>query len=622
MRRYIVSDKKCPEQSYEEKVGGKAKSLFELRKLPLNIPCFFVITTDAFRDFLKVNEIEECVLNLLGEKKYADIRNLIMEQDIPNDIWQEIKQTYDSYDMNMVSVRSSALLEDGKLKSFAGQFDSYLFVSFQDLKRSIKKCWASYYNDNAVEYAEQISSIYGMAVIIQEMIDAEVSGIGFSQSPVVNYENSVLIEAATGVGENIVSGIITPNQYFYSMQEQRFLNSVQNTPLSSDKAVALASDILRIRDLYKEEVDTEWCIKANEIFFLQARPITATEQRSKPYKKTLVRSLPLMRVELYAMGEYEGIKWLTDGNYYFNPLFIYENGKVAVYYNNISQKENPINMYRFMCDNYENFLEKYAQTTEACKYVEKVIAGDVSISLSDFISAVLKIYPFSSLGNLAGNLPEFLVGRVYNVFKAFREEKGELLTAAEGFLMRRASGLVKKEYLHLYYIEEAFGDTLVNDRQIQEREQGYLYFNGMLIVEKRNDEINRYLNDNQIAILDESQTEKSTPNELRGSTAYGGRIKGLVSIIESENDFCKMKQGDVLVASMTVPKFLSVMKKASAMITDEGGLLCHAAIVARELKIPTVIGTKRATSILTDGDLVEVDANNARIRILKKADPK
>lgn len=618
MERYVINIDNYEENLFEEKVGGKAYSLLRLNALSLNIPAFFVITTDAFKDFLCINKIEARIEKLFRKKDYRNIRNLLMEQEIPDEIWGEICQAYNLLDSKLVSVRSSALLEDGEMKSFAGQFDSQLFIPFSDLQKNIKRCWASYYNDNAVEYAEQIPSFSGMAVVIQKMIDADISGIGFSKSPVASYEDCVLIEAAHGVGENIVSGVITPNQYHYSMKEKRILSVSAGGVLTDTEVEMLAENICEIRDLFQLEVDTEWCIENNIIYFLQARPITAIERKPIPYKKTLIRPLPLIRVELYAMGEYEGIKWLTDDQFYFNPLFIYEDGKVTIYYNNISQKENPINMYEFLCRNYDDFLEKYSQAMEACGYIEKTMMGETEFEAENFILAIQKIYPFSSLGNLAGNLPENLVGKVYDTFKVFREEKGELLTKAEEFLLKYSEGIVGSELLYFCKITDVFGQRDGEQDEIKERKQGYLYFNKMLLAEKQYNEINEYLNSNHIALLDGEEETMSNPEQLTGTSAYGGKIKGAVTVIENEEDFNKMQKGDILVASMTVPKFLPVMKIAGAMVTDEGGVLCHAAIVARELKIPTIIGTKQATAILADGDLVEVDANNGRVRIMKK----
>lgn len=618
MAKYIIKCDESANQICAEIVGGKASSLFELKKLPLNIPDYFVIFTSAFGDFLRMNKIDQDVEILFQEKNYDEIRKLILQNKIPDIIMKEIEAAYISLKMEMVSVRSSAVLEDGKWKSFAGQFDSILSVAFQNLEINIKRCWASYFNNNVMEYVEQSPMLCGMAVIVQKMVNADISGIGFSKSPVAVSEDCVLIEAAPGVGENIVSGIITPNQYFYSIERGCLLNTDANNLLSLDNIAVLAECICRIRDWYQIEVDTEWCIKDGIVYFLQARPITAVSNVSKPYKKTLVRPLPLLRVELYAVGEYEGIKWLTDGQFYFNPLFLCENRKIAVYYNNISQKENPINMYRYLCNHYDEFLLKYKQLLVACNYIEKVISGEETFSLNEFVASIIKIYPFSSLGNLAGNLPVLLVGEVYGIFKEFREQRGELLTKAEEFLMQKAENIVESEYLFYYRIQEIFSGKPISLQELQKRKQGYVYFNKMLLVEKQENQINNYLNENNIALINEEETSMNDTDELKGMTAYGGRIKGIVSIIENENDFYKMEGGNILVASMTVPKFLPAMKKAMAMVTDEGGVLCHASIVARELKIPTVIGTKRATTILQDGDFVEVDASNAKVIVLKR----
>ena len=104
--------------------------------------------------------------------------------------------------------------------------------------------------------------------------------------------------------------------------------------------------------------------------------------------------------------------------------------------------------------------------------------------------------------------------------------------------------------------------------------------------------------------------------ELKGLTAYPGKVKGIVKIIETADDLKKMNQGDILLSETTYPALVPAMKKAAAIVTNVGGLTCHAAIVARELKIPCVIGTKIATRVLKDGDKVEVDANEGWVRKL------
>lgn len=106
--------------------------------------------------------------------------------------------------------------------------------------------------------------------------------------------------------------------------------------------------------------------------------------------------------------------------------------------------------------------------------------------------------------------------------------------------------------------------------------------------------------------------------EIKGQMAYKGSIKGEAQIIKSKDAFDKFREGNILVTGMTTPDFLPIMKKASAFITDEGGITCHAAIVAREMRKPCIIGTKIATEVLKSGDLVEIDADKGIVKILNK----
>ncbi len=106
-------------------------------------------------------------------------------------------------------------------------------------------------------------------------------------------------------------------------------------------------------------------------------------------------------------------------------------------------------------------------------------------------------------------------------------------------------------------------------------------------------------------------------NEINGETACVGKAKGVVRIINSASDMKKMKKGDILVSIATNPDIVPAMKKAAAIVTEQGGITSHAAIVSRELRTPCVIGTKIATQVLKDGDLVEVDANRGTVKKIK-----
>ncbi len=116
--------------------------------------------------------------------------------------------------------------------------------------------------------------------------------------------------------------------------------------------------------------------------------------------------------------------------------------------------------------------------------------------------------------------------------------------------------------------------------------------------------------------IEEAVARPLESNELKGQTAYPGKARGIARVISDPEHAETFIKGDILVSGMTRPEFVPLMEKAAAIVTDAGGILCHAAIVARELGKPCVIGTKIATKVLKDGDIVEVDANKGIVRKL------
>jgi len=121
-----------------------------------------------------------------------------------------------------------------------------------------------------------------------------------------------------------------------------------------------------------------------------------------------------------------------------------------------------------------------------------------------------------------------------------------------------------------------------------------------------------------IDLVRQSFTDVKERKFFKGIPASAGKVQGLVKIIAGNKDFGRFKQGDILVTYFTTPDFIPLIKMAKAVITDDGGITCHAGIVARELKKPCIVGTKIATQVLKNGDLVEVDANKGIVKKLNK----
>jgi phosphohistidine swiveling domain-containing protein len=178
-------------------------------------------------------------------------------------------------------------------------------------------------------------------------------------------------------------------------------------------------------------------------------------------------------------------------------------------------------------------------------------------------------------------------------------------------------GLTREQFLQLTPAEvEASlqaGKSVVSKTDINQRNKGFaigiLDNQEVLIVGPDVRSLDKFFN----TVAD------TAVQEVTGSPACRGVVRGSVKVILNHSQFSKLQQGDILVTSMTTPDYIVIMKKAGAFVTDEGGLSCHAAVVSRELQIPCIIGTKTATHVLHDGDWVEVNATRGVVRILKRA---
>ncbi|MFC1682348.1 PEP/pyruvate-binding domain-containing protein [Nanoarchaeota archaeon] len=206
--------------------GGKGASLGELTQAQIPVPEGFVILSNAFERFLEETDLNielDSELDKVDTKKIHTIEGasekiqaLILKKEIPEDIKKRVLEEFDKLDSKFVAVRSSATSEDSASAAWAGQLDTFLNTTRNNLLENVKKCWASLFTPRAIFYRfeqklekEKVS----VAVVIQKMIDSEESGIAFSVHPVTEDENQIIIEAGFGLGEAIVSGQITPDSY-------------------------------------------------------------------------------------------------------------------------------------------------------------------------------------------------------------------------------------------------------------------------------------------------------------------------------------------------------------------------------------------------------------------------
>lgn len=250
-------------------VGGKALALGKLIRAGFNIPDGFVITT--------------------------------MIQEMNPTLETEILAVFDSLHAKHVAVRSSAAVEDSRNATWAGQFDTYLNVGRDGLIEKIKLCWSSRESERVRAYALRHHIEVGrVAVIIQEMVQSEVSGIAFSSNPISRDDTQVVIEAGLGLGEAFVSGQLTPDTYIVSKNSWEILDKrvskqekklVQNSSgnnvwepagligehqkLPDDQIKKLAEIIAQLETHMSCPVDVEWGMAEGEVYVLQCRPITS-----------------------------------------------------------------------------------------------------------------------------------------------------------------------------------------------------------------------------------------------------------------------------------------------------------------------------------------------------------
>lgn len=322
MQKFILPFSKISKKDTKI-AGGKGASLGEMSQAGFLVPPGFVILASAFERFLAETDINVEIeamwerINIESvesvEENSEIIRALILKEKMLQDIGEEILKEFKKLKAKYVAVRSSATAEDSKIDSWAGELETYLNTTEKTLLENVKKCWASLFTPRALFYRverglsrKQVS----VAVVIQKMIQAEVSGICFTVHPVTKDKNQMVIEAGWGLGEAIVGGKITPDTYVVDKPRTRAstvrgkqdwsildINISEQTTmivrgdkktkeikisktkqkkqkLDNKKILELAKICQKIENHYKSPQDIEWAKERNKLYIVQSRPIT------------------------------------------------------------------------------------------------------------------------------------------------------------------------------------------------------------------------------------------------------------------------------------------------------------------------------------------------------------
>jgi pyruvate,water dikinase len=422
-----------------ESVGGKAASLGEMTSADLPVPPAFIVTADTYRSFIEETGIDEELFDIVDVDSddsgaLADAaeraQQLIEETEIPEAQRRGILDAYDRIGDNAsVAVRSSATAEDLPDASFAGQQETFLNITRDDLLDKIRECWASLFTQRAIYYRQEQGfddTGVDIAVVVQEMVDSEKSGVMFTSHPSTGAP-VVTIEAAWGLGEAVVSGAVTPDNYVID----RATGEIQSKTVAQKK-------VMHVRD----------------------EATGRTVEREVPEDKRGERVLADEELDsLVALGE-------EIENHYGEPQDV----EWAIY-------------------------------------------------------------------------------------------EGEV------------------------YILQSRPITTISEAQTEG------------------------------SVADGGQTGDGEDGEhiLSGLGASPGRASGTVSIVGKLDELDKVSEGDIIVAEMTTPDMVPAMKRAAGIITDEGGMTSHAAIVSRELGVPAVVGAETATEQLSDGRVVTIDGEKGTV---------
>ncbi len=321
-------------------VGGKGANLGEMANAGFPVPPGFAVTVPAYELFLKENAIAEHIYDILKPVDVEDpnqlegaskkIQKLIVNSKFPKevaiDLFSSYKKLSGLFKSALVAVRSSATAEDLPGMSFAGQQATFLNIRGENnLQLAVRECWASLFTPRAIYYRTQNKIAHekvGISVIIQKMVQSDVSGIMFSIDPVTNMKDRIVIDAVWGLGEMIVQGAYVPDHYVVqketfsilskavNFQDKQLIKKGEKTiethvpkslqdriKLNEDEIIKLAKLAQKLQDHYYFPQDIEWAKEGKELFIVQTRPITTIKKAdSENIKNTEIsdQSTPIL----------------------------------------------------------------------------------------------------------------------------------------------------------------------------------------------------------------------------------------------------------------------------------------------------------------------------------------
>ncbi len=284
-------------ENNDKNIGNKGKYLLQMLKAGFNVPGGIILDIYAYDEFINDAGIKSDINKLLKNLDKSNVSDISLKicrvlnnKNLPKKLQSEIDKFID--DKKLYAVRSSGSAEDLANYSFAGQYSTFLNVSKKDICNKVIECYKSMFGETNLSYIiNQNISIESMkmSVIIQEMVDADISGVCFNIDPTTGIDKQMLIEISEGLGENFVSGKTAPEQYFYDWYndtEVKKENDVPHKFLSSEKLSEIAHTFGKIQQFFGYPCDIEFAISKGVLYILQSRAITKLSYTGTPYMWT------------------------------------------------------------------------------------------------------------------------------------------------------------------------------------------------------------------------------------------------------------------------------------------------------------------------------------------------
>ena len=335
------------------------------------------------------------------------------------------------------------------------------------------------------------------------------------------------------------------------------------------------------------------------------------------YTKEFSRDFTLETVSIWCDAESTDPRQWTDKQQPKKPFlfFVRDARNVSVYYDttgidwikqelNAQRKQNS----NFVTHTIQTFNQKYNAIKDVFENkpilpLEKL--NDFTHKLRDLWAWFEAVWWLIDLLEKEDNPPEL------PALQKIRKQTENLAIGGEETIIKSLARTFpdKAQYASVILVKEAIENKIPSNERLEQRLKHYIYTNKAVFEDKTLQDI-----EEEYGISIKTEKAVLEGSEFSGQTAFPGKAKGNVRKILNKRDIPTMQEGEILVAAMTTPDYMPALKKAAAIVTDEGGIISHAAIVSRELKTPCIMGTKIATDVLENGDVIEVDATKGKVK--------